>query len=146
MSNALESLGRAYKEANPGRDCRWVYDPQSKPELSSVTSRQAEGYVLVYPPNLGTGPIPRMKEDEPVRVADLVLMGISEKARRELEQDRADLATEAIAMVDRRYYQAIEEMSIPNAQERHRPKPIGRSVIETKTFEYDIEQRSGEEV
>lgn len=145
VSNSLEALADAYRRANPEKDCRWVFDSLSKPELSNVTSRQAEGYRTVYPSQLGSIDFP-LEQDKPVRVADVVLMGIDSSLKRELEMDRADAAAEAIRMIDRNFYKAIEEMRIPGAEERHRPVPMGRTSLELKTLEYDIEQRSGEEV
>jgi hypothetical protein len=145
ISMTLESIAAAFKGANSGTDCRWVYDPHTKPELSNVTSRQADGYVIVRAKDLGPDIPHGMEPDQPIRVADTVLMAIPEKAKMLLEKERSDSAKDAIQSIDRTYYQAIEEMEIPGAESKHRPSPIGRTVIEEREFQYDVEQRTGEE-
>ncbi len=145
VSQTLETLAAAYREANPGRDCRWVYDPKTKPELSNVMSRTAEGYSKVLPSELGNLNMPGLDlEEREVRVADVILMGVDERLRQELMRDRANLAVEQAKTIDRNYYSAIEAAGA-GLDDRHKPRPRGRSVIEEREHTYDVEQRTGEE-
>lgn len=147
ISGTLERYAARYREQYPGRDVRYVYDPQHKPELSGVVGRQATGYELVTYGELQMD-LRGVKDDDVVRVGDLVLMSIDKETRAALKAEREQDALEQRQMVKRSYYEQIEKDANAAAKEGYtRPPshPIGDVTIEDKVFEYDVEQRKGEE-
>lgn len=155
VTNTLEMFATQFKKNNPEKDCRWIYDPISKPELSGVMGRMAQGYRVVYGKDLGDETmleVSGLKADEKIRVGDVVLMGVPIAVRDELREDNRMAAAEQLSKIDQDFYQNIQsidkggkESADTNLESRHRPRPIGRSVIEEREFEFDIEQRTGEE-
>jgi hypothetical protein len=143
VSTSLESIAERWREAHPSQDCRWIYDPPSKPELSNLDSRAADGYRPVTRGELDPS-TPPARRDEYVRIADVVFCTIPGEAKRSLEQERVDLAREQALSVDRKYHEEISQLGA-GMSEKHRPKGLGRVVIEEREFEYDREQRTGEE-
>lgn len=156
VTTTLNTLADAYRSANPSMDCRWVYDPVHKPELSGVMGRMAEGYRKVYGKDLTNGEVTEaigLKPDEPIRVGDSVLMGITRVERSELKSQVDEYARDAVQSIDHKFYAAIEgikEGGLVDGEasplsDKHRPKPMGRSIIEEREFEFDYTQKTGEE-
>lgn len=148
VTTSLETLAEAYRKNNAEMDCRYVYDPQHKPELSNVLSRLSQGYAPVKGKDLGAEMMERasLKEEDTVRVADLVLMGIPAAEKRELEKEIAEANQEQIRSIDRNFREAIEGIAVEGRDgSTHRSRAVGRSVIEEKEFEFDYTQRTGEE-
>lgn len=141
VTTSLESIAAAFLANNPGHACRWVFDPQTRPELSNVTGRSAVGYRKVYPQDLGPDAPDYLEEGKPVRISDLILMRVPETRKRELEQERADYAAEALKSIDRAYYDSIEAIDV--RKEEHRPSAIGRTSIQFQDHTYEVEQRTG---
>jgi hypothetical protein len=145
VSETLEKFAELYKKTNPGMDCRYVFDPQNKPELSGKMARLAMGYRPVFFKDLGDGAELQLlgfagSADQEVRVADTVLMGIAASDKREMEQENVDRAMEQTRSIDRNYHSAMDAVN-EKLSEQHRSRPIGRSVIEEREFEFDYEQR-----
>lgn len=144
VTSTLERYGAAYRERYPERDCRYVYDPQHKQELSGVISRQADGYEIVTMGEIGLGG--PEKEGQTVRVGDLVLMSIDKEARQELIEAREQLSRDQLETVQRSFYDAQEALATEAMKEgMSKPpmKPMGSVLISEKQFEYDIDQRTG---
>lgn len=145
VSSTLEKIADAYRNEHPQMEPRWIYDPAHKPELSGTTGRLAMGYQSVTWGELAGTPLPRPPkagDDDPVRVADVVLMAISSEEKREIERENAERAAEQLRSVDRDYYEAIESLG-DNLAEVHKPRPRGRAVIEEREFSFDYEQKEG---
>lgn len=148
VSEALENIAQKFLERSPGYSVRYVYDPKSRPELSNVLSRSAEGYEIVKLRELSDTVIPGYESlDDPVRAADLVLMKIPTAGKERLRAERAALAAQQVDQIDRRFHEAVGEMEVeggwPSA--RHRPRPIGTTEIKEVSFEYEREQRETRE-
>ena len=142
VGQMLDSLADMYKKENPGRGCRWVYSPLHKPELSHVLGRMAQGYQSVLVTELGNA-IPGMKEEEEVRISDLVLMSIPAAIQKQIQAELNERAAEQARAVDRAFYEEQDkvEAEAPGG-EVHRSPARGRAVIEERTLEYDEEQRT----
>lgn len=146
VSGILEMYAAAYRKRYPERAVRYVYDPEHRKELSGVLGRMAQGYQLVTFGELDLG-VAGFKDEDTVRVSDLVLMSIPAEEKEELVAERQSYATEQRRSVEREYYQKIEQAANENSNPNHtRPgaTPIGRASIQEREFEYDIEQRSGD--
>lgn len=146
VTSTLEVYAERYRERFPERDCRWVYDPTHRPELSNVMSREADGYERVTLGDLGMDENPE-QSGKLVRVSDLILMGIDKELRMELAQERDQLARDQREMIQREFYDSTEKSAAAAHKEGHaRPpsRPIGSVSIEEKEFEYDVEQRQGD--
>lgn len=142
VSSTLERYAEMYRERYPERDVRYVYDPKHKPELSGVLGREADGYEIVTYAEVGVED--ETKEDQPVRVGDLVLMSIPKETKDALRRERESYAKEQRESVQRSYYEEIEKAANENSNPNHtRPgsSPMGRATITEKEFSYDIEQR-----
>lgn len=140
INGMLEHLGEMFRKNNPGWDCRWVYSPSHRPELTNVIARKAEGYQDVYAKELGIE-VPGIHADEVVRVGDVILMKLPAEEREAKKQELAEAAQDAAKSVDRRFYESIEEISTPGMTEEHRPRPRGRSVIEERDHHYEVDQK-----
>lgn len=147
VNRTLETLGARYKELFPERDCRWVYSPQHKPELSNVIARKAEGYRKVK-----TGEMDMDLEDlesgDNVRVGDVILMSIPRIEREGLIAERQEIADKQTRSTERRYYEESEEMFDRSRTDGDESSgsPKGGVKTEVKSFEFDINQREGEGV
>ena len=143
VSTILETYAQMYREKYPDRDARYVYDPLHKPELSGVLGRQAAGYEDVTWEMLGTKPR-NAKEDDVVRVSDLVLMSISKIEKLALIEEKEELAQAQRDTVKREFYESQENAG-QGAKLGHHTRnptsPIGTVEIKDKEFSYDIEQR-----
>lgn len=137
----MRQLADLYLENSEGKDVRWVYSPQHKPDLSNVLSRQADGYRLVKVEDLGEDLehiVPGLEPDEPVRVGDVVLMSIAADVRQGIF---AELQARAVAERDRveeNFYAAIEE--IEASKDEYQPRARGRSVIEEVEREVEVDE------
>lgn len=148
VSDTLERFAEFYKKNNPGFECRWIFDPQHKPELSAKMGRLATGYKTIFFKDLGNAEELQAlgmsgKPDDEIRVADVVLMGIPAALKQAAEKENVLRAQEQARSVDRAYHDALNAANA-GLPERHRSRAIGRSVIEEREFEFDIEQREGE--
>ena len=145
INRTLESLGEIYKQKFPERDCRWVYSPEHRRELSNVIARNAEGYRRVMVRDLGVD-LEGLENDDVVRVGDVILMGISREEREELAVDKQQLADEQVRTVEREYYETSEEMfdETRTQSDESSGAPRGRSKTQIRTHEYDAEQRTSE--
>jgi len=148
INAVLDQLGQLYKEKYPDRDCRWVYAPTHKPELSNVLGRRAQGYVEVKLGELEDAGdlMPGLGPDDVVRVADVVLMSIEAEVRDMFKEDLHEAAKEQGERVGRKYYEALmEEEAMGPGGTRHVAVGRGQASIEEREFEYEIEQRTSEE-
>lgn len=147
VSGILDLIGDMYREAYPDRDCRWVYAPTHKPELSNVLGRKASGYVEVRVkeiPKLGDF-LPGSSPDDVVRVADLVLMSIEAELRNIFKEELHQAAIEQGKRVERSYYERIDAESQEGGGRTHKASAKGSLNIEEREYEYDIEQRTSED-
>lgn len=147
ISGLMDQLGEAYRKRHSDRDCRWVYAPTHKPELSNVLSRRAQGYEEVCICDLpeAEGLMAGLSPDDVVRVADTVLMSIEAELREMFKKELHSDAVEQGNRVERKYYEelrAAEEEA--KAGGKHIATPRGRVVIEEKELEYEYEQRPTE--
>jgi hypothetical protein len=124
-------------------DCRFVYDPPTRKELSNVSGRLADGYRVVRVKDLGSEAPPGMNDpEEIVRVSDVILMCVSKQERLEMQQEKVDLAQDQMKQVDRKFHDALKSMEVEGAKtERHRPRPVGRASITEVDYEYERLQR-----
>ena len=148
INSVLDQLGQLYRERNLDRDCRWVYAPTHKPELSNVLGRRASGYIEVTLKDLPEAKdlMQGLNPDDVVRVGDLVLMSIEAELREIFKKEAHDAAAEQGSRVGRAYYEKLmeEERAGPDGKV-HRATGKGAVTIEEKEFEYDIEQRTSSE-
>lgn len=136
VSKNMDGLGDIYRSKNPDMDVRWVYDPQHRPELSNVTARQVEGYVLVYGREF-EGENFQLDADKPVRHGDTVLMAMPRELRDQLMQDRAEVAKEELKSIDRNFYESIDSIPSQTGDPKHKARPRGSTTIQEKTVEFD---------
>lgn len=143
VNRTLESLAEIYKKKFPDRDCRWVYSPEHKRELSNTISRAAEGYRKVRVKELEVE-LEDLSSDDVVRIGDVILMSITRGEKKELVEQRQELADEAIRAVEREYYETSEEMfdGVRTESDESSGRPRGRTKTEIRTHEYDEEQRT----
>lgn len=151
VTEAMRAISSAYRKAS-GRECRWVYDPIHRPELSGVLPRMADGYLKVHGRDLEDTELLKtlgLKEDDPVRFADSVLMSISTEERNEIKKELQEAADDQIRSIDRKYYEAIDGIGVGDGgkalDEQHKPRPRGRSVIEEREFAFEYTQKTGGE-
>lgn len=146
VTTSQEQYVNAYLAANPGMAVRWVYDPLAKPDLSNTLSRQADGYEFVLWEDLeGISPPRNSAADEPVRVADSVLMCISAEVRAELIKDREAIAREALSSVEDSFRQEMASVAASRGGEVHRAGSTGSASISFIDEDLDVDQRSNEE-
>lgn len=127
----IEDLTNLYKRKNPGKSVRWVYDPQHKPDLSNLLSRQVDGFRLVLVKDLGEElALPGMKPDEPVRVGDTVMMSVDEAETRKMRAELDKAAADEMTRVEQEFSSAIEEITATKSGKTYSPRPLGRSVME----------------
>ena len=149
ISGLLDQLGASYRERFPDRDCRWVYAPTHKPELSNTLSRRASGYVdvcIVDLPEAGDL-MPGLSPDDVVRVGDVVLMSIEAELRKIFADEAHEDAMEQGKRVEREYHEGIDRLGDEAGKDSrgHRyVRPRGHASVEVKEHEYEYEQRSGE--
>lgn len=144
VNRILEGLAQMFKDHNGEWDCRWVYHPEHKKELSNVIARKSEGYQHVALTDLGDDITDFIDGDE-VRVGDVVLMKISRVEREELKEELAERAQEQSNSIDSGFYEEVEGVETRSKSgEVHRARPRGRTVIEERDLEIDQEQRSSE--
>ena len=143
VNRTLESLAEIYKKKFPDRDCRWVYSPEHKRELSNTISRASEGYRKVRVKELDVE-LEDLSSDDVVRIGDVILMSITGGEKKELVEQRQELADEASRAVEREYYQTSEEMfdGVRTESDESSGRPRGRTKTEIRTHEYDEEQRT----
>lgn len=143
ISATLEGIADDYRRQYPDREVRWVYHSATKPELSNVMSRRAEGYDLVKPDEFTESITASSFTDEKglIRVADVVLMSILAGQREANRAARQDMASDQLASVKDNY-----DASMGSARSgRHRATARGAVKLEPKDHEYEIEQRSRED-
>lgn len=144
VNRVLEGLAQMFKDNNPTVDCRWVYHPEHKKELSNVIARRSEGYQHVQMDELGDGVRDLVDGDE-VRVGDVVLMKISRVERGELKDELAERALDQSRSVESSFHESIAGTQVygPDGR-RHEARPRGSARIEEREFEIDQEQRTSE--
>ena len=148
VNATLNELGRLYKERNIDRDCRWVYAPTHKPDLSNVFGRKAQGYVEV---TIGELPeaealMPGLSSDDVVRVGDVILMSIEAEVREQFKKDLHNAAEEQSKQVGRKFYESLMSGGeISSSGSAHKATGKGSVTIEEKSFEYEVEQRTSGE-
>lgn len=140
VSRRLDSFAKLFKENNPGQDCRWVFDPAHKPDMSNVYGRQADGYAVVSPDQLG----PDFRETSSdkkgvvVRVGDVILMSIAEDIRTGYQKEQDDLAADELSRVNHEFHESIDEVN-KNVRPEHRLRPRGSSVTEAVEREVNLD-------
>ena len=82
-----------------------------------------------------------IKPDDPIRVGDVVLMGVATEVAELLKSEIAERARNQVDAVEAGYYESTESMSDGHRGE-HRARPRGRSVIEERDLVVDQEQRT----
>lgn len=131
INRRLAQLAELYKRNNPGREVRMVYDPQHKPDLSNVLSRQVDGYRMVLVKDLGEeNALPGVKPDEPVRVGDTVMMSIAADEKAEIQAQLDERAKAEYGRVEQEFEHSIEEIVHKKGGKTYSPRPLGRSVTE----------------
>lgn len=131
INRRLQELQTLFERNNPGRSVRWVYDPQHKPDLSNVLSRQVDGFVMAYVKDLGESmALPGMKPDDPVRVGDTVMMHIAEAEAQEMRADLNRAASDEMTRVDQEFQAAVDEITHTKAGKEYKPRPLGTSLTE----------------
>ena len=133
VGRRLRTLADMYIALHQDQDVRFVYSPENKPELSNVTSRHIDGYRMCYVKDLGdvAEMLPGMKPDDPVRVGDVVMMGIAATVRQEIQADLDHSAAEEMERVQEEFYNAVEEMELKKGMRpEYRARPRGVSVTE----------------
>ena len=124
---------------------RWVYSPEHKRELSNVVSRMSEGYQRVDISELGEGLEDYVVGDE-VRVGDVILMKISRIEKTELVEELAARAQDQTQSVEAGFYEGIADLGLKDSHgDDVRARPTGRTTIEERELDYDIEQRTSGE-
>lgn len=149
LASITDELARLYREANPERDCRWVYAPTHKPELANVLTRRAQGYQevtvneLPEAKDLMTGASP----DDAVRIGDVILMSIEAEVREIYKEELYQLAKEQGEQVQTQYYEKIAEESQKSSisGRKHKAAAKGSVKIEERELEYEYEQKTSEE-
>lgn len=143
INHLLESLGDSYKKTHPDMDCRWVYHPEHKRELSNVIGRKASGYRKVMRSDLPEEMQELIENESEVRVGDVILMKISREVRDEMRKELAERAQDQAKSVDRKFRESLELAEKGPDGTVHQATPRGSAKIEEKEFEYDIEQKGG---
>lgn len=133
---------KMYEDNNSGREARWVYHPEHKPELSNVIARRAQGYVPVLGKEVPGLEIPGAGDDEAVRVGDVVLMSIATDDREEIRQELKERADESAQAIEREFYKDTEAITAQGMTEQSRARPRGHARIEEREFVFDYVQRS----
>ena len=141
VNRTLEGLGERYKTLFPDRDCRWVYSPQHRPELSNVIARKAEGYRKVKTEEIDMD-LEDLESGDNVRVGDVILMSIPREEREGLIAERQEIADEQTRSTERSYYEESEAMfaEARTQGDESSGRPKGRSKTEVRTLEYDVNQ------
>lgn len=138
INKRLEQLADLYTAKHPGRIVRWVYDPQHKPDMSNVLSRQIDGYEVILVKDLGDAvALPGMKPDEPARVGDTIMMSIAEDVVKGMRADLDKAASDEMTRVEQEFHTSIEEVSHVKGGKEYHTRPMGRSLIEE--VERDVE-------
>ena len=141
ISRTMEMLAELYKQDNPDRDCRYVYSPEHRSDLSNVLSRMSQGYQYVFVKDLAHE-VPGFEEgDSKVRVGDVVLMSIPTEVREAIQEEILEDAAHQVDAVEDGYKAAIEAAT-DGGRGEHRSVPRGRSIIEERDHHYDVEQRT----
>lgn len=144
VNRILEGIALMYKDAHPENDCRWVYHPEHKRELSNVIARRAEGYQHVRVADLGEDAADLLDGEE-VRVGDVVLMQISRVEREELIGELAERARDQSQSVEASFYEDQAETVVTGPDGAiHKARPRGSASIEEREFSIDQEQRTSE--
>lgn len=146
VSDTLEHFAEVYRKENPQMDCRYVYDPEHKKDLSNVMARMAEGYRKVKVLDLGEGFNAEdlgMGDSDDIRVGDLVLMGIGKEEREALLAEKERLAKEQRELIDSQFQGAMASAN-EGLSQKHRARPIGSSMIEEREFSFDYTQKESE--
>lgn len=144
VNRILEGIAQMFKDNNPTMDCRWVYHPEHKKELSNVIARKSEGYQHVAMSDLGEDAADLVDGDE-VRVGDVVLMEISRVEREELKDELDMRAREQSDSVEGNFYEDQKGVHVtgPDGQ-THEARARGHTRIEEREFTIDREQRTSE--
>lgn len=141
INTMMDNLSNMYESQNSGMKCRWVYSPEHRSDLSNVLTRRAQGYLPVVLKDMGQDIPGFIKPDDPIRVGDVVLMGVATEVAELLKSEIAERARNQVDAVEAGYYESTESMSDGHRGE-HRARPRGRSVIEERDLVVDQEQRT----
>ncbi len=99
-------LEEQFRENNPGKVIRWVFDPEHTRGLSKVRRRQLEGYQLVdgiaEDIELGHG-----QQGSTVRLGDTVMMAMDEEDWHERKEELTDIAQEDARRSKKAYDEAM---------------------------------------
>jgi len=138
VGKTLEGIALAYKQKHPDRECRWVYSPLHRGELSNVMTKRSQGYKPVMVKDVGM--LDGFNPEDQMRVGDLVLMAIHQETHKKLEEEVKERADEQLKQVEREYYDQIQNLDVRDGQDP-RMRPAGRAVIEERDHEYEHKQR-----
>jgi hypothetical protein len=150
ISSMLEGVADMFRKANPGMDCRYVYNPTHKPEMSNVMSRLTQGYRVVTYADLGDTDLkliaPGKTPDDQVQVADLVLMSMPAEERARMIAAQEETNREELLRVEREFYDNTRSVSAETKDGRtHGLNPHGKASIQVREAQHDVEQRTEEE-
>lgn len=140
ISATLEGIVAEFKSIYLDMDCRWVYHSATKPELSNIMGRRAEGYAIVKA-NEFTGEFlitPFVDEKGLIRVADTVLMKIPTGQRDANRVERQSMANAQLQTIEAKYKDSMDNVG----SGKHRAASRGAVKLEERDHEYEIEQRS----
>lgn len=142
VGRRLKMLADMYIKGHPDKDVRFVYSPEHKPELSNVTSRHIDGYRMCYVKDLGDDVaemLPGMKPEDPVRVGDVVMMGIAATIRREIQEELDQAAADEMGRVQEEFYEAIDEVALKSGmRDEYKARPRGTTKTEHVEREVDV--------
>ena len=133
LSARLEALAKMYTDNHPNTVVRMVYDPQHKPDLSNLLSRQVDGYRMVFVKDLGDDIavlLPGIKPEEPVRVGDTVMMFIAEDVHAEMRADQDQRTADELTRVEAEFQASIEEIATEKGGKTYHARPMGTSLTE----------------
>lgn len=143
VSETLESVAEAFRKANSGMDCRWVFHSARKPELSNILSRTAEGYQLVKSSEFKgtTVPLENFEDaDGHIRIADVILMKIPTGQRKVNLLARQRLADDQVRRVKEGFQSAMERVKAGD----HRSASRGAVKLQEKEHDLTYDQPNKE--
>lgn len=135
ISQTLQGVADEFRRLNQSMDCRWVYHSATKPELSNVMSRTAEGYTIVKPDDLKGSSFPMdpfIDEKGHVRIADVILMGIPAGQRKVNAEARMRLADDQVRRVKESFQQSME------ATRSGQHRAVARGAVNVREKDHDL--------
>lgn len=144
ISQTLEGVAKEFRRLYPDQECRWVFHSMSKPELSNVIGRMAEGYSIVNPEAFKDSPYPIsafIDEKKHIRLADTVLMKIPAAQRDANRTERQRMANEQLSQVQEKFRHGISQ----TREGRHSAEARGGLKFEERDHDLSYEQPDSKE-